>query len=524
MTVPRPMQYLATGNCRSGRSGRSGPPLCGGIPPATPPLCIPPCVRVSSLSPTRPSCRRHRACAFPACPRRARRVDATVRARFQPVPDAPVVSTPPCVRVSSLSPTRPSCRRHRACAFPACPRRARRVDATVRARFQPVPDAPVVSTPPCVRVSSLSPTRPSCRRHRGVRVSSLSPTRPSCRRHRACAFPGCPRRARRVDATVRARFQLVPDATVRARRPQFELRITNHESRPFRPSLVRGDSPRNAPLAYTTVRARFQAVPDAPVVSTPPCVRVSSLSPTPPCVRGARSSNCESRITNHGHSGPPLCGGIPPATPPLCIPPCVRVSSLSPTRPSCRRHRACAFPACPRRARHVDATVRARFQLVPDATVRARRPQFESRITNHESRITAIPALPCAGGFPPQRPPCVYYRASAFPSCPRRARRVDATVRARFHPVLDAPVMSTPPCERVSILSPTRPSCRRHRTCASPANVSAPVVPPPPCVRVPGCRRRAANTMPPSGRIAGQSRVRPTSTAPSSSRPLTTDH
>ena len=41
--------------------------------------------------------------------------------------------------------------------------------------------------------------------------------------------------------------------------------------------------------------------------------------PKPPCVRGARSSNCESRITNHGRSGrsgPPLCGGTPPATPP----------------------------------------------------------------------------------------------------------------------------------------------------------------------------------------------------------------
>ena len=368
MTVPRPMQYLATGNCRSGRSGRSGPPLCGGIPPATPPLCIPPCVRVSSLSPTRPSCRRHRACAFPACPRRARRVDATVRARFQAVPDAPVVSTPP------TSPTRPSCRRHRACAFPACPRRHRACAA------------PAVRTANHESRITAIPALPC--------AGGFPPQRPPCVYHRACAFPACPRRARRVDATVRARFQLVPDAHVR------------------------------------------------------------------------------------------IVGGIPPAPA---------------TRPSCRR--ACAFPA----SRHHRACAAPAV-----------------RITNHESRIT--PALPCAGGFPPQRPPCVYYRASAFPSCPRRARRVDATVRARFHPVLDAPVMSTPPCQRVSILSPTRPSCRRHRTCASPANVSAPVVPPPPCVRVPGCRRRAANTMPPSGRIDGQSRVRPTSTAPSSSRPLTTDH
>ena len=33
---------------------------------------------------------------------------------------------------------------------------------------------------------------------------------------------------------------------------------------PFRPSLVRGDCPRNAPLSYATVPARFQPVASAP--------------------------------------------------------------------------------------------------------------------------------------------------------------------------------------------------------------------------------------------------------------------
>ncbi len=51
-----------------GRSGRSGPPLCGGTPPATPPVAIPPCVRGSSL------------------------------------PSTPVVSTPPYVRTAGVSP------------------------------------------------------------------------------------------------------------------------------------------------------------------------------------------------------------------------------------------------------------------------------------------------------------------------------------------------------------------------------------------------------------------------------------
>ena len=139
------------------RSGRSGPPSCGGTPPATPPLVLPPCLRDSS-SP----------------------------------------STPPCVRGSRSS--NHESRVTAVMAVPALPRAG---------------DSPR-NAPPCY-------------------------------------------------ATVRARPQLAA-ATERARRPQFESRITNHESRqlwPFRPSLVRGDSPRNAPLCYAAVPARPQPAANA---------------------------------------------------------------------------------------------------------------------------------------------------------------------------------------------------------------------------------------------------------------------
>ncbi len=136
----------------------------------------------------------------------------------------------------------------------------------------------------------------------------------------------------------------------------------------------------------------------------------------PPCVRVARSSNHESRITNHGRSGPPLCGGTPPATPPVAMPPCVRVA-----RSSNHESRITAVPALPYAG---DTPCNAPCSY---ATVRARRPQFESRITNHESRITAVPALPCAGGHPPQRPPV------AMPPCVRVARSSNCESRITNH-------------------------------------------------------------------------------------------
>ncbi len=273
----------------------------------------------------------------------------------------------PCA--GKLPPQRPPVLYHRACAIPARRRRASHVDAPLRARFQIAADAPVVSTPPCVRGSRSSNHESRVTNHGSygrsgpplcgetplapppcvippcVRDSSLPPTRQSCRRAPACAIPARRRRANRVNATVRARL------------PQFESRITSHESR----------------LCYTTVPARFQLAADAPVMSTRPCLRDSSSPSTRPCVRGSRSSNHESRVTNHA----------------CVIPPCLRVPSSPPTRHSCRRPPACAIPA--RRRRHHACAAPA------------------VRITNHESRITPVLyhrtcASPTRSQFDP-RPP-----------------------------------------------------------------------------------------------------------------------
>ena len=88
--------------------------------------------------------------------------------------------------------------------------------------------------PPCLRVSSLRASdremMPPC-----LRVSSL---RASDRE----MLPPCLRNSN-LAPTPR-----VHDASMPARLPQFESRITTHDPRPFRPSLVRGDTPRNAPL------------------------------------------------------------------------------------------------------------------------------------------------------------------------------------------------------------------------------------------------------------------------------------
>ncbi len=110
------------------------------------------------------------------------------------------------------------------------------------------------------------------------------------------------------------------------RRSSFDVPSSDlRPFRPFRPSLVRGDSPRNAPLVYASVRARSQ---------------------------------------------------------------------LTCQRQPCRRHRACAIPACRRRAAY-------RFHQVCASPV----PPFEFR--RFEFRFTAVqavPALPCAGDSPSNAP------------------------------------------------------------------------------------------------------------------------
>ena len=47
----------------------------------------------------------------------------------------------------------------------------------------------------------------------------------------------------------------------------------------------------------------------------------------------------------------------------------------------------------------------------------------------------AVPALPCAGGLPPQRPPVATPPCRRVPSCRVKASQADATVPARFQPV-----------------------------------------------------------------------------------------
>ena len=60
---------------------------------------------------------------------------------------------------------------------------------------------------------------------------------------------------------------------------------------PFRPSLVRGDTPRNAPRSYATMRARPQLMRQRPEVM-PPCLRDPSPSPTR---RGLDAAVCAHR-------------------------------------------------------------------------------------------------------------------------------------------------------------------------------------------------------------------------------------
>ncbi len=175
---------------------------------------------------------------------------------------------------------------------------------------------------------------------------------------------------------------------------------------------MRGDSPRNAPYSYATVCGRCQLV----------CQRPAGNATVP-----ARLPQFESRITNHesrvtalqaGRAAPalPYAGGLPPQRPPVAIPPCLRVPSW------CVSDRK-AMPPCMRGSRSSN---------------------HESQITNHESRVTAlqagraVPALPYAGGHPPQRPPV------AMPPC----------VCVASSCVSDREAM--PPCERGSSLAPAR--------------------------------------------------------------------
>ena len=214
-----------------GRSGRSGPPLCGGTPPATPPCSYAAVLTLPQLVCQRPGDNATvPARNQPVC--QSQRGYATVPAQFQLVANAPRT------------------RRQRACAAPAVriTNHKSRVTAVLDGRAVPAlpcagglpPQRPPAAMPPCLRFPSSSvsdrETMPPCLRGTS-RCVKASEGMPPCLRNSS------------LSPTRRGR-----DASARARLPQFESQITNHESRPFwtvgpfRPSLVRGDAPRNAPL------------------------------------------------------------------------------------------------------------------------------------------------------------------------------------------------------------------------------------------------------------------------------------
>ncbi len=243
--------------------------------------------------------------------------------------------------------------------------------------------------------------------------------------------------APRADATKCVRRQF--------RRLSFDVSSSDlRPFKPFRPSLVRGDTPRNAPLVYASVCARPQLpcqrpggnatvhagfeLAVAPSLPMQPCLRDSSLPPTPLCVRGSRSSNHESRVTNHGRSGPPLCGGTPPATPP-----CSYASVRARSQLTCQR---------PVR----NATVRAGFELAaapsvpmppclldsslpstPPCVRGARSSNHESRVTNHGRSGRSGP--PLCGGTPPATPPLKPRQPGAGSKVARRDQRPSAPLQ-----------------------------------------------------------------------------------------------
>ena len=210
-----------------------------------------------------------------------------------------------------------------------------------------------------------------------------------CRRQRACAAPA-------------------------VRITNHESRITNHESRPFgpfRPSLVRGDTPRNAPLSYATVPApprlpcqqpgsiatvplRYQPVAVATVVGPTVPARFHLATYAQPCRRQRACAAPAVRITNHesrpfGPFRPSLVRGTPPATPPSSD-----ATVLARTQLVCQRPGG-------------DATVCARFQLVINAPrTRCGRPcaspipvfefrRFSSSGLLSTALLKSGPAIPC---------------------------------------------------------------------------------------------------------------------------------
>ena len=197
-----------------------------------------------------------------------------------------------------------------------------------------------------------------------------------------------------------------------------------------------------------------------------PIPRVATEPYPPPDFLAAYYYPLSTAVGRSGRSGPPLCGGTPPATPP-----CSNAAVLTLPQLVCQRPGDNATvparnqPVC--QSQRGYATVPAQFQLVANAP-RTRRQRACAapavRITNHKSRVTAVldgravPALPCAGGHPPQRPPV------AMPSCVRdsslciSASKGDTTMPPRFQLAAGAPAVPMRPYVRLASRSRVRPS------------------------------------------------------------------
>ena len=139
------------------------------------------------------------------------------------------------------------------------------------------PQRPPVAMPPCVRRTSLSPA-------------------PAMRSHRACTIPACRRRA--VDTTppcVRGSRSSNPESRI----ANPESRIANPELRPsravgpFRPSLGRGDTPRNAPLTplHRPVEGSNVAMRNSGAMPSPCCSWPPATSHRPPTTGHCRPHN-----------------------------------------------------------------------------------------------------------------------------------------------------------------------------------------------------------------------------------------
>ena len=161
--------------------------------------------------------------------------------------------------------------------------------------------------------------------------------------------------------------------------------------------LTTGHRPPTTGNRHLRLDGRAVPTPFRLAANAQPCRRQH-----PYAAPAARITTHDSRLTTHDSRPfrPSLVRGDSPRNAPLCMPACLRL----PRRPVSKRE---ATPPCLRPSRSPPTRSRANTSILTQL------PQFESRFTTHDSRLTAVPALPCAGGLPPQRSPSGCQRACA---------------------------------------------------------------------------------------------------------------